>query len=255
MLEYGVLMKKKYALAVATTLLAAEAVLAAPSGDRTVITCTFDDMFGNSCYWRCPDMEDSYRTEKKDGRCAQVLYRCANYPRSYMRSSVGSSEIWITPDKYKYFFGTLPQEFDCSISDDEQALMGSNRQSAPTPYTDPVMASKFQNTSTYDESKNLLIDNRDGIWIDFKTDLFDGKLRAKITDRTLNHLLLPENCQEIASPLPITIPCDIVSHGKLKIDTGRINPLLYKGNHYDPFEDNMVDCHLHLEVFSVQQDS
>ena len=161
-MEYGVLMKKKYALAVATTLLAAEAVLAAPSGDRTVITCTFDDMFGNSCYWRCPDMEDSYRTEKKDGRCAQVLYRCANYPRSYMRSSVGSSEIWITPDKYKYFFGTLPQEFDCSISDDEQALMGSNRQSAPTPYTDPVMASKFQNTSTYDESKNLLIDNRDG---------------------------------------------------------------------------------------------
>ena len=67
--------------------------------------------------------------------------------------------------------------------------------------------------------------------------------------------MLPANCQEIASPLPITIPCRLLpNHSPLKIDTGRINPLLYKGNHYDPFEDGMVDCHLHLEVFSVQQD-
>ena len=32
-------MNKKYALAVATTLLAAESVFAAPSGDKTVVTC------------------------------------------------------------------------------------------------------------------------------------------------------------------------------------------------------------------------
>ena len=43
-----------------------------------------------------------------------------------------------------------------------------------------------------------------------------------------------------------------MEHGKLKIDTGRINPLLYKGDHYDPFEDDMVDCHLRLEVVSCQ---
>ncbi len=71
----------------------------------------------------------------------------------------------------------------------------------------------------------------------------------------MSQLLLPGNSQEIASPLPITIPCDIMEHGKLKIDTGRINPLLYKGDHYDPFEDDMVECHLRLEVVSCQQDS
>ena len=96
-----------------------------------------------------------------------------------------------------------------------------------------------------------LIDNRDGVVMEFKTDLFDGVLRARINDDTLNLLLAPESCQEIKSPLPINIPCDILEHGKLKIDTGRINPLLYKGDHYDPFEDDMVDCHLHLEVVSV----
>lgn len=90
--------------------------------------------------------------------------------------------------------------------------------------------------------------------IDFKTDLFDGTLKALVDDRTLNMLLLPENCQEIASPLPITIPCQVIDHGRLKIDTGRINPLLYKGDHYDPFEDDMVEAHLHLEVTSVQVD-
>ena len=161
-MEYGVFMNKKYALAVATTLFAAESVLAAPSGDKTVVTCGFDDMFGNSCYWRCPDMEDTFRTEKKDGRCANVLYRCANYPRSFMTSSFGGSEIWITPDKYNYYFGSLPQGYDCSISDDERALLSSRPTQPQQTYTDPIMASKFQNTSTYDASKNLLIDNRDG---------------------------------------------------------------------------------------------
>lgn len=45
-----------------------------------------------------------------------------------------------------------------------------------------------------------------------------------------------------------------MEHGKLKIDTGRINPMLYKGNHYDPFEDDLVDCHLHLEIVSILRD-
>lgn len=105
-------------------------------------------------------------------------------------------------------------------------------------------------------SDDELIENRDNIIIDFKTDLFDGTLQAIITDRILNMLLMPEDSQQIVSPLPIIIPCRILPpYGKLKIDTGRINPLLYKGDHYDPFEDDMVDCHLHLEIVSVQQDS
>ena len=160
MLEYGVFMNKKYALAMATSLLAAESVFAAPSGDKTVVACSFDDMFGNSCYWRCPDMEDTFRTEKKDDRCANVLFRCANYPRSFMRSSVGSSEIWVTPDKYNYYFGKLPQEYDCSISEEERVAQASRPTQPPPP--NPYAANKYQNTSTYDESKNLLIDNRDG---------------------------------------------------------------------------------------------
>ena len=150
-------MNKKYALAVATAFFAAGSAFAAPSGDRTVITCSFDDMFGNSCYWRCPDMEDTYRTEKKDDRCANVLYRCVNYPRSFMRSSVGSSEIWITPDKYNYYFGRLPQEYDCSISEEERALQGL-RPTQPV-QQNQYASNKYQNTSTYDESKNLLIAN------------------------------------------------------------------------------------------------
>lgn len=153
-------MNKKYALAVATTFLAAGSAFAAQSGDRTVITCSFDDMFGNSCYWRCPDMEDTYRTEKKDDRCANVLYRCVNYPRSFMRSSVGSSEIWITPDRYNYYFGKLPQEFDCSISEEERAAQ-MLRPTQPV-QQNTYASNKYQNTSTYDESRNLLIDNRDG---------------------------------------------------------------------------------------------
>ena len=104
------------------------------------------------------------------------------------------------------------------------------------------------------ENDQDLIQNRDNILIDFKTDLFDGVLRAVITDRTLDQLLVPQECEEIKSPLPISMPCDILEHGNLKIDTGRVNPLLYKGDHYDPFEDDMVDCYLHLEVTSVQKD-
>ena len=91
-----------------------------------------------------------------------------------------------------------------------------------------------------------LLKNRNNVIVDFKTDLFDGVLKVNFTDHIMNQLLLPENSQEIISPLPITISCDILEHGKLKIDTGRINPLLYKGDHYDPFEDDMIDCHLRL---------
>lgn len=40
-----------------------------------------------------------------------------------------------------------------------------------------------------------LIANRDNILIDFKTDLFDGVLRANITDRILDSLLTPQNCE------------------------------------------------------------
>ena len=40
----------------------------------------------------------------------------------------------------------------------------------------------------------------------------------------------------------------------MKIDTGRINPLLYKGNHYDPFESKLAECKLHLEVVSILKD-
>lgn len=45
------------------------------------------------------------------------------------------------------------------------------------------------------DSDQDLIQNRDNIIIDFKTDLFDGSLQAIIDDRTLDTLLLPEQCQ------------------------------------------------------------
>ena len=41
------------------------------------------------------------------------------------------------------------------------------------------------------DNDNDLIENRDNILIDFKTDLFDGVLRAVISDRTLDQLLVP----------------------------------------------------------------
>ena len=116
------------------------------------------------------------------------------------------------------------------------------------------MVGKSEFILDFDNDEDL-VKNKNNIVIEFKTDLFDGVLKAIVDDRTLGMLTLPGNSQEIASPLPITIPCKILEHGNLKIDTGRINPLLYKGDHYDPFEDNMVDCHLHLEVTSCQQDS
>ena len=94
--------------------------------------------------------------------------------------------------------------------------------------------------------------NQNNVAMEFTTDLFDGSLRAIITNHTLNKLLTHDSSEKLETP--ITIPCDILDHGPLKIDTGRINPLLYKGNHYDPFEDNMVDCHLHLEVTSILRD-
>ena len=30
--------------------------------------------------------------------------------------------------------------------------------------------------------------------------------------------------------------------------------MLYKGDHYDPFEDELVDAHLHLEIVSIIKD-
>lgn len=97
-----------------------------------------------------------------------------------------------------------------------------------------------------------LIRNRDNIIIDFKTDLFDGTLQAILSDNDLNALVM-HNHEPVLKDR-ISIPCRVLEHGKLKIDTGRINPLLYKGDHYDPFEDDMVEAHLHLEVVSIMKD-
>lgn len=102
------------------------------------------------------------------------------------------------------------------------------------------------------DSDQDLIKNRDNIAMEFHTDLFDGSLRAILTDNDLDRLLMQNSTKKLEEP--IIIPCDILEHGNLKIDTGRINPLLYKGDHYDPFEDEMVDCHLHLEVVAVLKD-
>lgn len=84
------------------------------------------------------------------------------------------------------------------------------------------------------ESDDDLIQNHDNIAMEFKTDILDGSLRANLTDNLLNQLLNHDSCPKLETP--INIPCDILEHGNLKIDTGRINPLLYKGDHYDPFE-------------------
>lgn len=102
------------------------------------------------------------------------------------------------------------------------------------------------------DSDQDLIRNRDSICIDFETDLFSGQLQAILTDSDLDSLLAQDSCPELE--VPISIPCRLLSHGPLRIDTGRINPLLYKGDHYDPWEDGLVDCHLHLEVRSVLRD-
>lgn len=102
------------------------------------------------------------------------------------------------------------------------------------------------------ESDQDLIQNKDNILIDFKTDLFDGTLQAILTDKDLNTLVMHNHCPKLETP--ITIPCRVLEHGNLKIDTGRINPLLYKGDHYDPFEDDMVEAFLHLEIVSILKD-
>ena len=102
------------------------------------------------------------------------------------------------------------------------------------------------------ESADDLIKNRDNILIDFKTDLFDGTLQAILSDIDLNALVVHNHEPKLEQR--ITIPCRVLDHGKLKIDTGRINPLLYKGDHYDPFEDDMVEAHLHLEIVSILKD-
>ena len=43
------------------------------------------------------------------------------------------------------------------------------------------------------DSDHDLIENRKNILIEFRTDLFDGILRASITDHVMNQLLLPDN--------------------------------------------------------------
>lgn len=91
----------------------------------------------------------------------------------------------------------------------------------------------------------------------FCTDLFDGSLYAMLDDNTLNQLLTHNSCSNNSCDLkenPIIIPCKLFEHGNLKIDTGRINPLLYKGDHYSPFESDLVECHLRLEVTSILRD-
>lgn len=110
-----------------------------------------------------------------------------------------------------------------------------------------------------DTGSNDLIKNRDNITIDFRTDLFDGTLQAILTDNTLNQILMHDSCSVDEQncnlkETPIIVPCKVVSHGNLKIDTGRINPMLYKGDHYNPFEDELVDAHLHLEIVSIIKD-
>ena len=102
------------------------------------------------------------------------------------------------------------------------------------------------------ESDEDLIKNKDSILIDFKTDLFDGTLQAILTDKDLNTIVMHNHAPKLDEPL--ILPCRVLEHGKLKIDTGRINPLLYKGDHYDPFEDDMVEAHLHLEIVSIMKD-
>ena len=102
------------------------------------------------------------------------------------------------------------------------------------------------------DSDEDLIQNRNNIAMEFKTDLFDGSLKAILSDNDLNTLLMHNSCEKLDPPMEI--PCQLLEHGNLKIDTGRINPLLYKGDHYDPFESQLVECHLHLEVVSILKD-
>ena len=93
--------------------------------------------------------------------------------------------------------------------------------------------------------------------MEFHTDLLSGSLQAILSDRDLDILLTHDSCSSNGCDLsekPIEIPCKILEHGNLKIDTGRINPMLWKGNHYDPFEDEIVDIHLHLEIYKILKD-
>lgn len=75
-----------------------------------------------------------------------------------------------------------------------------------------------------------MIENKDRISMEFQTDLFNGLLKAELTDHTLNDLLIHDSEKKLEKP--IVIPCTVLEHGKLKIDSGRINKWLYKGDHY-----------------------
>lgn len=102
------------------------------------------------------------------------------------------------------------------------------------------------------DSEQDLIDNKDRISMEFQTDLFNGLLKAEITDHTLNDILIHNSDRKLETPM--TVPCTVLEHGKLKIDSGRINQWLYKGDHYTKIEEELVDCHLHLEIVAILKD-
>jgi hypothetical protein len=51
------------------------------------------------------------------------------------------------------------------------------------------------------DSNNDLIQNRDNILVEFKTDLFDGLLQAIITDRDLDMILMQNSCDKLETPI------------------------------------------------------
>lgn len=115
-------MKKLYAaVAMFGLSLVAPSVFAIGSGDQSVTVCSFSDVSGNSCFWRCPDMDEQFRTEKVNGQCVETLYRCNIFPKKYLRAVMGTREFWETPDKMNYYFGSLPPNYDCTTSPGEVA--------------------------------------------------------------------------------------------------------------------------------------
>lgn len=120
-------------------------------GDQAVTVCNFSDNSGNSCYWRCPDMDDIFRTEKMNGRCAERLFRCNVYPKKYLRTVMGTREFWETPDKVNYYFGTLPQNYDCTTS--PEAIAAQRRMGE---------VKARNNVSSGYNAPNSFVDSRDG---------------------------------------------------------------------------------------------
>lgn len=151
-------MKKLYAaMTMFGLLLLAPSSFAIGYGDQAVTVCSFSDNVGNSCYWRCPDMEENFRTEKVNGRCAETLYRCNIFPKKYLRTVMGTREFWETPDKMNYYFGTLPQRYDCTTSPGEIAAQRRmNEVNAKNNAT-----ANYSNNSGR-KNPNSFVDSRDG---------------------------------------------------------------------------------------------